>query len=118
MRRSQGPKASTPRLACVRPAASVHPEPGSNSSSYIFNIFTIFIARSVFFDKSSSYSLFMLSIQYVYERVILFLSASPSPAVALSVEAGAEVQLLFIPASFFKNNFLFFFEAHFKGKSS
>lgn len=25
---------STPRLACVRPAASVHPEPGSNSSSY------------------------------------------------------------------------------------
>ena len=22
-----------PRLACVRPAASVHPEPGSNSSS-------------------------------------------------------------------------------------
>ena len=25
----------TPRLACVRPAASVHPEPGSNSSSLI-----------------------------------------------------------------------------------
>jgi len=22
----------TPRLACVKPAASVHPEPGSNSS--------------------------------------------------------------------------------------
>ena len=27
----------TPRLACVRPAASVHPEPGSNSSLSIFN---------------------------------------------------------------------------------
>jgi hypothetical protein len=26
----------TPRLACVRPAASVHPEPGSNSSSLVF----------------------------------------------------------------------------------
>ena len=25
-----------PRLACVKPAASVHPEPGSNSSLYIF----------------------------------------------------------------------------------
>src|SRR5690606_9963895 len=25
-----------PRLACVRPAASVHPEPGSNSSLSIF----------------------------------------------------------------------------------
>jgi hypothetical protein len=24
----------TPRLACIRPAASVHPEPGSNSSLY------------------------------------------------------------------------------------
>ncbi|CEN42151.1 hypothetical protein CCYN49044_650001 [Capnocytophaga cynodegmi] len=33
VRRSQVPKHSTPRLACVRPAASVHPEPGSNSSS-------------------------------------------------------------------------------------
>ncbi|SVA63830.1 uncharacterized protein METZ01_LOCUS116684 [marine metagenome] len=26
----------TPRLACIRPAASVHPEPGSNSSSLNF----------------------------------------------------------------------------------
>lgn len=26
---------AAPRLACVRPAASVHPEPGSNSSSLI-----------------------------------------------------------------------------------
>ena len=28
---------AAPRLACVRPAASVHPEPGSNSSLYIVN---------------------------------------------------------------------------------
>ena len=27
---------AAPRLACVKPAASVHPEPGSNSSWYIF----------------------------------------------------------------------------------
>ena len=27
---------AAPRLACVMPAASVHPEPGSNSSLYIF----------------------------------------------------------------------------------
>ena len=26
----------TPRLACVRPVASVHPEPGSNSSLYLY----------------------------------------------------------------------------------
>ena len=28
----------TVRLACIRPAASVHPEPGSNSSLYIFSL--------------------------------------------------------------------------------
>ena len=27
---------AAPRLACVRPVASVHPEPGSNSSLYIY----------------------------------------------------------------------------------
>ena len=29
------PPPAAPRLACVKPAASVHPEPGSNSSLYI-----------------------------------------------------------------------------------
>ena len=29
---------AAPRLACVRPVASVHPEPGSNSSLY-YNVF-------------------------------------------------------------------------------
>ena len=29
---------AAPRLACVKPAASVHPEPGSNSSLYILYI--------------------------------------------------------------------------------
>ena len=33
VRRFLPPKGLLPRLACVRPAASVHPEPGSNSSS-------------------------------------------------------------------------------------
>ena len=28
---------AAPRLACVKPAASVHPEPGSNSSLYNFS---------------------------------------------------------------------------------
>ena len=28
------PPSAAPRLACVKPAASVHPEPGSNSSLY------------------------------------------------------------------------------------
>ena len=44
IRRSPAPCASTqpaaPRLACVRPVASVHPEPGSNSSLY--NVLCVF----------------------------------------------------------------------------
>ena len=32
------PPRAAPRLACVKPAASVHPEPGSNSSLYIHYI--------------------------------------------------------------------------------
>lgn len=39
VRRSLAPKNYTPRLACVKPAASVHPEPGSNSSSYILILY-------------------------------------------------------------------------------
>ena len=38
---------AAPRLACVKPAASVHPEPGSNSSLYNMNLYlsssTLFI---------------------------------------------------------------------------
>jgi hypothetical protein len=39
-----------PRLACVRPAASVHPEPGSNSSLYIVLLpFYWYTISTVFF---------------------------------------------------------------------
>ena len=36
-----------PRLACVKPVASVHPEPGSNSS--LFKLFYVFAQDSVIF---------------------------------------------------------------------
>ena len=45
VRRSH-PEGDLPRLACVRPVASVHPEPGSNSSLY----FLIFIMVALFPD--------------------------------------------------------------------
>ena len=45
VRRSPTRKASfplaAPRLACVKPVASVHPEPGSNSSLYKFYLYSI-----------------------------------------------------------------------------
>ena len=34
---------AAPRLACVKPAASVHPEPGSNSSLYNFYISSLIL---------------------------------------------------------------------------
>ena len=39
---------AAPRLACVKPVASVHPEPGSNSPLFLlsFQIFTILICLS------------------------------------------------------------------------
>ena len=39
---------AAPRLACIRPAASVHPEPGSNSPLYII---LWCLATSIFFDS-------------------------------------------------------------------
>ena len=48
----------TPRLACVKPAASVHPEPGSNSSSYI-----VWIDKSILcFNKRESKAVFFYSL--------------------------------------------------------
>ena len=85
VRRSLYPKINTPRLACVKPAASVHPEPGSNSSSYIvrlnksrliimrqFSIGSFRISRFHYPYSFVSFKTRRLSIQYVYERVFLF----------------------------------------------
>ena len=83
VRRSQIPKNSTPRLACVKPAASVHPEPGSNSSSYILILYNRCLYLSVLFESCDSTALISfvlmsplkrLSIQYVYERVFYSVS--------------------------------------------
>ena len=41
---------AAPRLACVKPAASVHPEPGSNSS--LFKLFYVIAPESVIVVQS------------------------------------------------------------------
>ena len=66
VRRSTPDKASftvvSPRLACVKPVASVHPEPGSNSPLYIFFIFSLefnpAVYRSCFFKELTFLELF------------------------------------------------------------
>ena len=49
---------AAPRLACVRHAASVHPEPGSNSSLYLFFFFIIPSKRHL--TELTSFSLILL----------------------------------------------------------
>ena len=62
------PPRAAPRLACVKPAASVHPEPGSNSSLYIHcisqfdpdNFILQFLKKSTLFIFRSRYLLYFL----------------------------------------------------------
>ena len=60
MRRSPSKVASylhaAPRLACVKPVASVHPEPGSNSSLY-----NIFVPK-ILYELPSSLSITQASL--------------------------------------------------------
>ena len=120
MRRSQVPKNSTPRLACVRPAASVHPEPGSNSSSYVVKLinqlmFSIQVASLFNNIRKILLSLFFqiciatnLCCQFNMSMNVSFFFCSP-----LIRLAGAKVQLFFNLASFFEKIFCLFFHDHF-----
>ena len=46
---------AAPRLACVRPVASVHPEPGSNSSLYLVLLFARMLSLFWFIRKLTWY---------------------------------------------------------------
>ena len=45
---------AAPRLACVKPAASVHPEPGSNSSLYILIILSLSLTLISFLKETDA----------------------------------------------------------------
>ena len=65
------PPRAAPRLACVKPAASVHPEPGSNSSLYIFYISSSI--RHLLISKKLTLSIFLcLVLASLYFRSSLF----------------------------------------------
>ena len=67
---------AAPRLACVRPVASVHPEPGSNSSLYLFFFFIIPSKRHL--TELTSFSLILL----YYTCFFNFLNELLSPTAA------------------------------------
>src|SRR5690606_36864401 len=102
VRRSQKPKFPTPRLACVMPAASVHPERGSNFSSYILTNFRQRYSRLIQLNSLKPFSCFVLSIRYVYELACLLFYR-------LSFKSGAIVQPLFLISKPYLKNFLIYF---------
>ena len=67
---------AAPRLACVKPAASVHPEPGSNSSLYIKNSLSLTLtvfsrnwrSRSLFFSVLATCTFLNLSMNSIILR--------------------------------------------------
>ena len=105
---------AAPRLACVKPVASVHPEPGSNSPLFILFLFFLCHSdsqtnnlgssrhlRSFFFlDGGLPPSSFVLSLY----RIISMFSA-PFPF----RKAVTKVLPLFLTAKFFANFFSSFF---------
>ena len=66
------PPRAAPRLACVKPAASVHPEPGSNSSLYI-SLFSKFNpALSIPKKKKSTLSFFVFGTCFLVLSLSVF----------------------------------------------
>ena len=122
VRRSPSIKASfdnaAPRLACVKPVASVHPEPGSNSSLY--NIFIYkkrrlawpSIKNSHFLFRNDGSYLFLLYYNFClwnYVKELLFfvpprLSQDPRGSPCFSF-AGAKVQQFRKPPKHYNNFF-------------
>ena len=77
MRRSPPKSIATsrdaPRLACVRPVASVHPEPGSNSSLYYFFLYL----RVFSFRLCAFYALFLgLDVDFSSRTTLSIVSCS------------------------------------------
>ena len=90
---------AAPRLACVKPAASVHPEPGSNSSLYIF-----YTTQSVLtlyqFPKKSTLSILSFSVLACTYLPVFSMIFMPS-----SRKGTAKVNHFFESAKYFLKNF-------------
>ena len=101
---------AAPRLACVKPAASVHPEPGSNSSLYIFLFLLACSWRSNFFKKLT------LSIKFSWILSVLACTYQSSLFKELFVvcnrffEAGCKGSNYFLITKIYFNFFTFSFE--------
>ena len=92
---------AAPRLACVKPAASVHPEPGSNSSLYInalVNLFPVLGTLLFLYFLSLVNDLFRLPGNPVRRS-----PSSPFP------KGTAKIRTFSLPPNFFQTFFKSFF---------
>ena len=113
---------AAPRLACVRPVASVHPEPGSNSSLYYFFFLFLFhrrLFRLLPFCRKAAHDSPVLTLTFT--RLVLlclsFLQRSfrfPRPGrPPFYRESGCKDRGFFIPLQIFLRLFLKLFSDFF-----
>ena len=100
---------AAPRLACVRPVASVHPEPGSNSSLYLFFFFIIPSKR--YLTELTSFSLLFLYYTCFFNSFNELLS-NGGPVASPFCESAAKILPFTLTFQIFLNVFfeLFFYE--------
>ena len=103
------PPRAAPRLACVKPAASVHPEPGSNSSLYIHLYLKFDPDNFILLKKKNQRSLFVLGTCCtsfsLFNELVLH---SCSDRLCFVPNGNAKVDIIFEPANFFAKIFNFF----------
>ena len=114
MRRSSAGASSpvTPRLACVRPVASVHPEPGSNSPLYKkFCFFLCPRPPSSYYGLTVAFLVFLPFPAVCHKFPQRTLSSAVRPALRRKRRfpfAVAKVRAFFFPPNFFESFFQVF----------
>ena len=100
----------TVRLACIRPAASVHPEPGSNSSLYIsISFFSFPVLGSIFginfslFPYLSDFLAHLLKELFRFRLPLTLFFPIPSPSLA-----NAKLHLFSFSTTLFLTFFIYF----------
>ena len=107
MRRSPAGIATpaAPRLACVKPVASVHPEPGSNSS--LFKLFYVLAPESVIVVQShTSLTVSIRKINFPILVLLVELCKSLKELLSLSfLDCGCKGKDFFLISKFFGEKF-------------
>ena len=102
---------AAPRLACVKPVASVHPEPGSNSS--LFKLFYHILAPESVYRSPKSYLFLTVSIRKInFPILVLLVELCKSLKELLSLsflDCGCKGKDFFLTSKFFGEKFSSFF---------